>query len=84
MSYSCAYFCSPEDSLPQAQLQKIDYILKKLQLHPGESLLDIGSGWGWLIIRAASFRVSGLNIHQIVFSKGINNELPMTRHYLYQ
>lgn len=53
MSYSCAYFCSPEDSLYQAQLQKIDYILKKLQLHPGESLLDIGSGWGWLIIRAA-------------------------------
>lgn len=36
-----------------SQLQKIDYILKKLQLHQGESLLDIGYGWGWLIIRAA-------------------------------
>ncbi|MDS1029226.1 cyclopropane-fatty-acyl-phospholipid synthase family protein [Bacillota bacterium LX-D] len=53
MSYSCAYFCSPEDTLYQAQLQKIDYTLKKLQLKAGERLLDIGSGWGWLIIRAA-------------------------------
>jgi len=53
MSYSCAYFHSPEDTLTQAQLQKIDHTLKKLELKPGETLLDIGSGWGWLIIRAA-------------------------------
>lgn len=63
MSYSCAYFNSPGDSLYQAQLQKIDYTLKKLQLKPGEKLLDIGCGWGWLVITAArEFGVKALGI----------------------
>lgn len=53
MSYSCGYFKTPQDSLKQAQLQKIDHILRKLNLRPGETLLDIGSGWGGLILRAA-------------------------------
>ncbi len=53
MSYSCAYFAHPEDTLEQAQLNKIDHSLKKLNLKAGESLLDIGCGWGWLVIRAA-------------------------------
>ncbi len=53
LSYSCAYFRTPEDTLHQAQLNKVDHILRKLQLSPGQTLLDIGSGWGRLIIQAA-------------------------------
>ncbi len=53
MSYSCAYFKTQADTLEQAQLQKIDHSLKKLNLNKNEHLLDIGCGWGWLAIRAA-------------------------------
>ncbi|KAH1283300.1 hypothetical protein KXX11_003456, partial [Aspergillus fumigatus] len=53
MVYSCAYFKQPSDSLEQAQLQKIDHILTKLRVQPGDRLLDIGCGWGALVIRAA-------------------------------
>ncbi len=53
MVYSCGYFKSPEDSLDRAQEQKIDYICRKLRLKPGERFLDIGCGWGALIIHAS-------------------------------
>ncbi len=53
MVYSCAYFRSPEDSLETAQIQKIDHILVKLRVKPGDRLLDIGCGWGALVMRAA-------------------------------
>jgi cyclopropane-fatty-acyl-phospholipid synthase len=53
MTYSCAYFHSPGDSLEQAQQQKIDLSLRKLRIRPGDRLLDIGCGWGALIMRAA-------------------------------
>ena len=52
MVYSCAYFESEQDALEQAQEQKLDHILKKLMLKPGERLLDVGCGWGALIFRA--------------------------------
>ncbi len=53
MVHSCAYYRSESDSLEAAQSQKLDHILNKLQLKPGESFLDIGCGWGALILRAA-------------------------------
>ncbi|MFB3915094.1 MAG: class I SAM-dependent methyltransferase [Terriglobales bacterium] len=54
MVYSCAYFRSPQDSLEQAQEQKLDYICKKLRLRRGERILDLGCGWGALVMHAAS------------------------------
>lgn len=53
MTYSCGYFKSKSDSLTQAQKNKVEHILKKLNLKEGETLLDIGCGWGELIISAA-------------------------------
>ena len=53
MVYSCAYFASPEEGIETAQERKLDYICRKLRLKPGERLLDIGCGWGGLIMYAA-------------------------------
>jgi cyclopropane-fatty-acyl-phospholipid synthase len=53
--YSCAYFRSPQDDLETAQEQKLDYICRKLRLRPGDRLLDLGCGWGALIIHAATY-----------------------------
>jgi cyclopropane-fatty-acyl-phospholipid synthase len=54
--YSCAYFGCPEDSLDKAQEQKLDLICRKLRLKAGESFLDIGCGWGSLVLHAAGKR----------------------------
>lgn len=63
LSYSCAYFKNPNDTLYQAQVNKVDYILQKLHLEEGMHLLDIGCGWGYLLIEAAKkYRIKGTGI----------------------
>jgi hypothetical protein len=53
MVYTCAYFAEPEHDIATAQRAKLDMICRKLRLAPGETLLDIGCGWGGLICHAA-------------------------------
>ncbi len=61
MTYSCAYFKTPSDSLERAQLNKYDHICRKLMLEPGESLLDVGCGWaGMLIYAARNYGINGI------------------------
>lgn len=67
MVYSCAYFASPDDSLDVAQERKLDYICRKLRLRKGERLLDIGCGWGGLVLHAA--RNYGVEAHGITLSR---------------
>lgn len=63
MSYSCGYFKNPEDTLYDAQVNKVDHILEKLHLEKGMTLLDIGCGWGFLLTRAAEkYGVKGYGI----------------------
>lgn len=63
LSYSCAYFAEPSFTLEQAQTAKLDHICRKLMLRPGERLLDIGCGWGSLLIHAVrNYGVVGTGI----------------------
>ena len=63
LSYSCAYFKNENESLGEAQLNKIHHLLKKLNLREGITLLDIGCGWGALLIEAAKlYKIKGLGI----------------------
>jgi cyclopropane-fatty-acyl-phospholipid synthase len=53
MTYTCALYHSPEDSLQQAQAAKYDLVARKLALRPGMRLLDVGCGWGGMVCHAA-------------------------------
>ncbi len=67
MVYSCAYFGSPDESLDDAQIRKLDLVCRKLDLQPGERLLDIGCGWGSMLIHAAreyGVRAVGITISE--------------------
>lgn len=67
MVYSCAYFEHGDEPLEQAQMKKMDHILRKLNLQPGERLLDVGCVWGALAIRAAQH--FGAQVHGITLSQ---------------
>ena len=54
LSYSCGVFASPDESMEQASVRKMDHICGKLELREGERLLEIGAGWGAMAIHAAS------------------------------
>src|SRR6185437_13247834 len=54
MAYSCGYFDTPSDDVDTAQVSKLELICRKLRLQPGERFLDIGCGWGGLILHAAA------------------------------
>jgi cyclopropane-fatty-acyl-phospholipid synthase len=67
MTYSCAVFASRDDTLEQAQARKVDLVARKLDLKPGDRLLDVGCGWGAMSIHAA--RHYGANVVGITLSK---------------
>jgi cyclopropane-fatty-acyl-phospholipid synthase len=60
--YSCAYFKTPGDPLDKAQRQKLELVCQKLRLQPGEHFLDIGCGWGSLVLHAANRGVEAQGI----------------------
>jgi cyclopropane-fatty-acyl-phospholipid synthase len=72
MTYSSAYWDGPEMSLEQAQVRKYDVLCRKLRLHPGDHVLEIGSGWGGFSLHAAKnfgCRVTTVTISQAQFDE---------------
>ncbi len=67
MVYTCAYYRDPDGKLEQAQRDKLDLVCRKLELQPGETLLDVGCGWGSLSIWAAQHY--GVRAHGVTLSQ---------------
>ncbi|GAB3775831.1 class I SAM-dependent methyltransferase [Ramlibacter monticola] len=86
--YSCAYFREPGYSLAQAQEAKLDHICRKLMLQPGERFLDIGAGWGGLLLWAAEHyevQATGITlshnqhayVNELIEKKGLKGRVRM-------
>jgi cyclopropane-fatty-acyl-phospholipid synthase len=74
MLYTCAYFPTPSTSLEDAQIAKMDHVCRKLQLQPGETVVEAGCGWGAFAVHMArhyGVRVKAFNLshEQIVFAR---------------
>jgi cyclopropane-fatty-acyl-phospholipid synthase len=67
MVYTCAYYRDPDGKLEQAQQDKLDHVCRKLELQRGESMLDIGCGWGSLVIWASQHY--GVKAHGVTLSR---------------
>ncbi len=75
MAYSCAYFATAATGLDTAQAAKFEHICRKLRLQPGERLLDIGCGWGGLVVYAAQrfgVQATGINLSRPQIDYGRN------------
>jgi len=80
--YSCAYWKSPNETLEEAQQNKINHIIKKLDLHPGQKVLDVGCGWGSMcfeIARQSECEVTGVTLskNQYEYCKQKSKELKL-------
>ena len=73
LTYSCAYFRTPTDTLELAQHQKREHVLNKLRLKEGDSLLDIGCGWGELVmqsVRRSDVKALGITLSEEQYAAG--------------
>jgi cyclopropane-fatty-acyl-phospholipid synthase len=81
--YTCAYFPSPDATLEQAQLAKLDYVCRKMQLQPGERVVEAGCGWGALALHMAknygvTVRAFNISREQILIARRRAKELGLS------
>jgi cyclopropane-fatty-acyl-phospholipid synthase len=81
--YTCAYYPSPDATLEQAQVAKLDYVCRKVRLQPGERVVEAGCGWGALALHMAKnygviVRAFNISREQILFARGRARELGLS------